>query len=210
MCELPKSTEEIIAGIDAYIITHVHPDHLDMNANGTGGDPLHKNTSILVQNTEDAEYMKRSGFTDVQIMQEGGCDIGGNIRLIKTPGCHSIKLPCCPASGFILQHKQEKTIYVAGDTIWYPDVKETLETYQPDIIILNACAAELLDFGRLIMDDNDVYEVYKTCPNAIIIVSHMDTVSHATLTRETLRKKLAEKCIANKILIPADGEIYQF
>ena len=60
------------------------------------------------------------------------------------------------------------------------------------------------------MDDNDVYEVYKTCPNATIIASHMDTVSHATLTRETLRQKLVEKNIADKILIPADGEIYQF
>lgn len=210
MCQLPKSTEEILADLDAYIVTHVHPDHLDMNVNGTGGDPLHKSTSMLVQNIEDAEYMKGSGFTDIQIMQEEGCDIEGNIHLIKTPGRHGTKLPCGPASGFILQHEQEKTIYVAGDTIWYSDIKTTLETYQPDVIILNACAAELLDFGRLIMDDNDVYEVYKTCPNATIIASHMDTVSHATLTRETLRQKLVEKNIADKILIPADGEIYQF
>ncbi|HML34904.1 MBL fold metallo-hydrolase [Sporomusa sphaeroides] len=210
MCELPKATEEILADIDAYIVTHVHPDHFDMNPNGTGGDLLCKNTAIWVQNAKDAEYMKRSGFIDVRIMQETGCDIEGNIRLTKTPGCHGTKAPCGPASGFILQHKEEKTIYVAGDTIWYPEVKATLKTYQPDIVVLNACAAELLDFGRLIMDDNDVYEVYKACPNAAIIASHMDTVSHATLTRKTLRKKLAEKAIADKILIPVDGEIYQF
>lgn len=210
MCELPKSTEEILADIDAYIVTHVHPDHLDMNANGTGGDLLHKDATVVVQNIEDAEYMSRSGFKAVEIMQASGLDLAGEIRLIKTPGLHGTKTPCGPASGFILQHKQEKTVYVAGDTIWYPDIKKTLETYQPEIIILNACAAELLDFGRLIMDDNDIYEVYKTCPQATIIASHMDTVSHATLTRETLRQKLTEKGIAGNILIPADGEAYQF
>lgn len=210
MLELPKSLEDILANVDAYIVTHVHPDHLDMNADGTGGNLLQKSTTVLVQNIEDAEYMSRSGFKSVEIMQDGGLDLAGEIRLIKTPGLHGTKTPCGPASGFILQHQQEKTVYVAGDTIWYPNVKKILETYQPDIIILNACAAELLDFGRLIMDDNDIYEVYKTCPKATIIASHMDTVSHATLTRETLRQKLVEKGIAENILIPADGESYQF
>ncbi|VBB09348.1 metallo-beta-lactamase [Lucifera butyrica] len=211
MCELPKSIQEILTNIDTYIVTHVHPDHIDMDANAaTGGKPLHKATPVLVQNADDAKFMKRSGFTKVDLMQETGLALEENIRLIKTPARHGVIKPCGPASGFILQHEQEKTIYVAGDTIWYPEVKTTLETYQPDIIILNACAAELLDFGRLIMDDNDVYEVYKTCPNATIIASHMDTVSHATLTRETLREKLTEKGIIDKILIPADGEVYQF
>lgn len=211
MCDLPKSVDRILSGIDFYIVTHVHPDHIDMNADAkTGGKPLRKDTPVLVQDENDAMFMKRSGFTKIEIMKETGIHLGKNIRLIKTPARHGVLKPCGPACGFILRHEQEKTIYVAGDTIWYPEIKLTLETYRPDIIVLNACAAELLDFGRLIMDDKDIYEVCKACPNAAIIASHMDTVSHAALTRETLREKLADKGIADKILIPEDGEVYQF
>ena len=60
------------------------------------------------------------------------------------------------------------------------------------------------------MDDNDLYEVYKTVPKAKIIASHMDTVAHASLTRQTLHEKLAQKGIADQIIIPKDGESYQF
>ena len=66
----------------------------------------------------------------------------------------------------------------------------------------------LMKNGRLIMDDNDLYQVYQAAPNAVIIASHMDNVPHATLTRKTLRKKLRTKGIADKIRIPADGESY--
>lgn len=62
----------------------------------------------------------------------------------------------------------------------------------------------LVKNGRLIMDDNDLYQVYQTAPNAVIIASHMDNVPHATLTRKTLRAK----GIVDKIRIPADGESY--
>ncbi|MBR1756903.1 MAG: hypothetical protein IJ738_05015 [Alphaproteobacteria bacterium] len=33
---------------------------------------------------------------------------------IKTPALHGTKVPCGKASGFILQHKNEKSVYVAG------------------------------------------------------------------------------------------------
>ena len=81
---------------------------------------------------------------------------------------------------------------------------------KPDIIVANPCAASLLDFGRLIMDDQDLASLYDTCPDATLIASHMDTVAHATLTRKTLREKLAGKGILESFLIPADGEFLRF
>ena len=99
---------------------------------------------------------------------------------------------------------------MAGDTIFYDEVQKTLQQYQPEVIILNACAATFNTFGRLIMDDSDVANVYELCPNAKIIASHMDNVAHATLNRQTLSEKLHQRNIADKILIPSDGEIYQF
>lgn len=37
MCDLPCPREEILQGVDAYICTHVHPDHLDFGPDGTVG-----------------------------------------------------------------------------------------------------------------------------------------------------------------------------
>ncbi|MDQ0204296.1 MBL fold metallo-hydrolase [Pectinatus haikarae] len=210
MCALPKSTDKILAGIDMYLLTHLHPDHFDMDlATGTGGILLDKTVLIGVQNEEERLFMMKSNFQNVSLLSDNFMAFD-EIKIIKTPALHGTEKACGPSCGFIFKTPGEKTLYIAGDTIWYPEIQKILETYQPDIIILNTCAAELLEFGRLIMDDNDVYEVYKICPNSTIIASHMDTVSHATLTRETLREKLAEKGISDKILLPEDGEVYQF
>lgn len=209
MTDLPIPIKEILSNVDAYIVTHVHPDHFDMDTETTGGKRLNKTTPIFVQSKEDKEYMKHSGFINSSILSEHGNSFG-EITLIKTPGCHGTKIPCGPSSGVILKHEEEPTVYIVGDTIWYPEVEQVIRTHQPNIIILNASAAEFIDNGRLIMDDNDLYQVYQTAPNAVIIASHMDAVSHSRLTRKTLKEKLNEKGILNQIRIPEDGETYCF
>lgn len=208
MCDLPKSVDEILGGVDAYIVTHVHPDHIDMSADGAVGNFLNKKVPVFVQSPEDADTLKRSGFEQVLILSENSCF--GAVRLTKTPGRHGTKIPCGPSCGVIVEHPEEKKLYIAGDTIWYDGVATTLSKYKPDVIILNACAAEFIDQGRLIMDDSDVNEVYKACPKASIIISHMDNVAHATITRATMYERLKKRGIEDKILIPDDGEQYSF
>lgn len=210
MCELPKPAGKILADVDMYLLTHLHPDHFDIDPiTGTGGKLLNKTIPILVQNEDECIFMKNSGFQQVIVLSDEYVAYD-TVKIMKTPALHGTKKPCGPACGFIFQAAGEKTLYIAGDTIWYPEIEKILQTHQPDVIIVNACAAELLEFGRLIMDTDDIYQVYKTCPNANIIASHMDTVSHAALTRETLRQQLSEKGIHKNILIPSDGQIYQF
>ena len=131
-----------------------------------------------------------------------------NVQLTKVKAVHGSKRPCGDACGYIFRAPGEKTLYLAGDTVWCNEVKETIEKFRPEVIISYSCAAVLQDYGRLIMDDNDLYELYKAAPEATIIASHMDNVPHATLTRKTLREKLAKKGILSKILIPDDGESY--
>ena len=65
ICPLPTTVDEILADVDYYIVTHIHPDHIDMEMDGTVGNVLNKETPILVQNDEDAQVFVRSGFKDV-------------------------------------------------------------------------------------------------------------------------------------------------
>ena len=207
---LPQSSEEILAGIDAYIITHIHPDHIDMCPDGTVGMLLNKSLPVYVQNAEDQAILLKSGFKFVTVLTEQVLELPNNVNLKKTPALHGTIKPCGPASGFILECTNEKSLYVAGDTIWFPGVGNTLAAYKPEVIVLNACAAKLEEYGRILMDDADVAKVYEACPDASIIASHMDTVAHAFLSRLTLKEKLSNRKIQDKILIPKDGETMQF
>ena len=54
--DLPASVEEILHGVDYYIVTHIHPDHIDISPDGTLGAPLVKN--IPVNNMSNIEIRK--------------------------------------------------------------------------------------------------------------------------------------------------------
>ena len=62
---------------------------------------------------------------------------------------------------------------------------------------------------HIIMNKEDVYEVVKKSPNSKIIASHMDAVSHLSVTRKDLYKLIQEKDIKN-LLIPEDGQTIIF
>lgn len=73
---LPETVESILSGVDAYIVTHLHPDHIDINMQkGTFGDVLEHNKPIFVQNEDDAQALKASGFQDVRILKMMGLSL---------------------------------------------------------------------------------------------------------------------------------------
>ena len=40
--------------------------------------------------------------------------------------------------GFIFRARGQKTVYFAGDTIWFENVELAINKYKPDLIVLNA------------------------------------------------------------------------
>ncbi|WML32695.1 MBL fold metallo-hydrolase [Clostridium sp. OS1-26] len=215
MVDLPMPIDEVIKDVDAVIVTHIHPDHFDEVAIKV----IPKGTKMFAQNEEEAEALKSFGFKDVDVLKNNGI-LFGDIKLIKT---NCIHVPdeevmnyykrfnaTSEACGVIFSNPNEKTVYLAGDTIWYDDVKKAIDNNNPDIIILNAGGAQFITGGHIIMNINDVYEVYKAAPQATIIASHMEAVNHARVTRKALKQFIDENVISSNVLIPADGESYAF
>ena len=203
---LPMSVKKINKDVDAYLCTHVHLDHIGFAPNGKACQGLDQKKPIYAINRQDADYLEFSGMKDVRVLEDR--IRFGQAEIIQVNAVHGTIKPCCDACGYIFRSPNEKTLYVAGDTVWCDDVAETIREYRPDIIITNNCAAMLVDNGRLIMDDNDLAKVCEAAPEAVIIASHMDTVPHATLTRKTLAEKMCERGLLNRIRIPEDGESY--
>lgn len=204
---LPVSIEEIIADVDAVIVTHTHLDHWDDAAK----EALPKDIKLFTQNEEDANEIRRAGFQNIEVLTKD--TVFESIQLIKTKGEHGrgevLKLAGF-VCGVVFKHPDEKTLYVAGDTVWYEEVQNTIDVHKPEIIVVNAGDNQFLQGGSLVMGADDVYEVQNAAPEATIIAVHMEAVNHWGLSKENLKRFAVEKGFSSQLFVPADGESYTF
>lgn len=208
--DLPVSLEEIL-DVDAVIVTHIHLDHFDPVAM----EVIPKDMKMFAQNEDEAQQMKEAGFTNVEVLKEEGL-LFGEIKLIKTPAKHYSDASIIDlyhhlntadeACGVIFNHPKEKSLYMMGDTVWYETLKTTLTKYTPDVIVINAGNAQLIDGRYVIMNKEEFYEVSKVASHAQLLATHMEAVNHAMLSREALRAYAEEKGFSNRLSIPEDGE----
>lgn len=207
LVELPVSIEEIVQDADAVILTHLHLDHYDDAAK----EALPKDITIFVQSEDDAAAVRKDGFHHAEVLKEDS--IFEDIPLAKTNGEHGrgeiLKLTG-PVCGVVFSHQDEKTLYVAGDTVWYGGVREEIDTHRPDIIVVNAGDNQFLEGGSLVMGKEDVLQTAEAAPEATIIAVHMEAVNHWTLSREELKEYAAEKGISSQLIVPKDGETISF
>ncbi|MCT2347210.1 MBL fold metallo-hydrolase [Niallia taxi] len=206
--DLPISVNDIISGVDAIILTHLHLDHFDDAAK----ELLPKEIKMFVQNQNDAEQVKSFGFQEVEVLTKDTVFEG--IQLIKTTGEHGrgeklLEL-MGEVCGVLFKQPTEKTLYIAGDTVWYNGIQQELDTHKPDIIVVNGGDNQIIEFGSLIMGKDDIYEMYKAAPQSKIISVHMEAVNHWGLARAELKTFINDKGISDHILVPDDGESYIF
>ncbi|MBZ6489555.1 MBL fold metallo-hydrolase [Priestia aryabhattai] len=207
LVSLPTPVENIIEDIDAIIVTHLHLDHFDEAAQRI----LPKDIKVFVQNEEDATEVRNALFKNVEVLQEDTVFEG--VQLVKTKGEHGrgemVKIAGL-VCGIVFKHSSEKTLYVAGDTVWYDGVQEVIDTHKPEVIVVNGGDNQFLEGGSLVMGKEDIYEVYKAAPNAKIISVHMEAVNHWSLSRDELKSFINEKGVSSHVLVPDDGESYTF
>lgn len=209
---LPLPVETLL-DVDAIIVTHTHHDHWDEAASAL----IPKAMQIYTQNDSDAALIRRQGFTRVEPLQDSNLIAG--ISLSKTDGQHGSDAAYAipemaallgDACGLVFQHPDEKTLYIAGDTIWVDAYAQSLARWQPDVVVLNAGFAQVDDIGAIIMGKEDVLRTAQALPRATIVASHMEAVNHCLLSRAELREYVNAHGIADRVAIPADGESCHF
>ena len=199
---LPMPARDVVAGIDAVLLTHTHVDHWDVPAR----ELLPKGTPIFTQPADQAR-VREAGFTDVRSIDDTLTWEG--LSVTRTGGQHGrgeVGTRMGTVSGYVLRHAGSPTLYIAGATIWCPDVEEALRRHRPDIVVVNAGEAQFLEGGPIIMGVADVVQVCRAAPAATVVAVHMEAVNHCVLSRAGLRAGLDAAAVRNRILIPGDGE----
>lgn len=210
--DLPIPADDV-ARADAVIVTHLHVDHWDEVAQKL----LPKHMPIFAQNAEDAQRIRATGFTDVRILTSESEFKG--VTLSRTEGQHGSDATMAvrgkqlgSVSGVVLQRPGYKTVYVAGDTVWNAHVEQAIARYRPEVIVLNAGYVRFKDIeGSVIMGKEDLYRAAQAAPGAYIVASHLEALGHATQSRKELTNYITAKQLdATRVLVPDDGQAYQF
>lgn len=202
LVELPMPAAQVVAGIDATLLTHLHVDHWDPVAR----ELLPKDSAIFVQ-PADHERVTTAGFTAARPV-ESLLEWEG-ITIARTGGRHGrgdVGQRMGTVSGYVLARAGLPTIYIAGDTTWCPEVADAIEAHTPDVIVVNAGAAQFLEGGLIIMGLGDVVEVCRAAPRATVIAVHLEAVNHCLLSRADLREGLRRAGVRSVVHIPRDGE----
>lgn len=215
---LPMPVKDILADVDAVILTHTHLDHWDKAAQ----EALPKDIPFYVQNEEDAKAVKEQGFNNIRIMKES--DEFGNVKMARTTTQHGSKaMYTDPAlgkalgevMGIVFTTSGGKKAWLVGDTIWFEGVDEALAKHKPNVIIVNAGAAAMSDekykdAPEIIMGKEDVRKMVEKMPNSDVVAIHMDAINHMTVDRKDLSEYARKHAIRDKVLIPFDGEKMDF
>lgn len=120
---------------DLILISHGHSDHI------TDAAPVAKQTgATVVAIYEITSWLGKKGVKNLEGMNKGGTIHSHGLRITLTDARHSSSFddltylgePC----GFVVGLENGQTIYFAGDTSLFGDMKLIGELYKPDIAFL--------------------------------------------------------------------------
>jgi L-ascorbate metabolism protein UlaG (beta-lactamase superfamily) len=201
--DLPLTPEEVVAGVEAVVVSHLHTDHFDEVAQNL----LPKTLPLFCQ-LGDEGRIAGMGFTAITPVDS--TISWQDITITRTPAQHGTGQwaeRMGNVSGFIFRAEGEPTIYWAGDTIWYEAVAAVIQRQQPDIIITHSGGAHFGDHSIIVMDSKQTIVVCQAAPQATVIAIHLEALDHCPTTRLTLRETAELHQIpAYRLLIPTDGE----
>ena len=207
LVDLPCTPQDVIAGIDMVLVSHIHSDHFDPTAQRL----LPKEIPLVCQ-AGDEPMIEAKGFHHVLPVRDRLTWEG--IVITRTPAQHGtgdVLHEMGKTSGFLLQSKNEPTVYWVGDSIWCEAVADVIESYQPDIIMTHSCGAVWGDNVLIVMDAVQTIAVCRATSQAVVVATHMESLDHATVSRADLRKLAdMEGITSQQLLIPDDGEILSF
>ena len=209
LTDLPCDPKEIVEGVDAILLTHMHPGHFDQAA----ADLIPKTMPFYVQNLNDKDLVRKYNMKKTQTINMTLWTHLDDIRIIRVAGRHGdgkiqhVLNTMQNSSGILLEKEGEDTVYITGDSLWCRGMEEGLGA-NPRIIIayLGYAHGEGM---HITMGLYDLQKIAARCPDAKIVCVHMDTFENQELTRAELRNQADLLGIRDHLIIPENGEEFE-
>ncbi len=196
---------DLLAHLDGILVTHTHRDHFD----ATAMNLLPKNKPLFCQ-PQDTNKIRKSGFLAVHPVNEGLP--WNDFTIQRSGGQHGtgeIAKKMGPVSGYILISSNEPTLYITGDTVVCPEVHETLQKYQPDVILSFAGAAQFHEGDPITMALSDIFDLSQSAPQSKIVAVHMEAWNHCRLSRKELKAFFKNELLQEgQVVVPENGESF--
>jgi L-ascorbate metabolism protein UlaG (beta-lactamase superfamily) len=203
---LPCSQEELLRP-DIVLVTHLHFDHMDKTAAGR----LSKDATVVCRGGDES-HIRNQAFEKIVVCGRKAVTVGG-IEFIRTDAKHGrgwVGLMMGRPCGYIVRAPGEPVLYLTGDTIFFRGVVRTLRAFRPDVAVANAGAARFKIGSPITMNAADVVTLALTIPKARIVAVHMEALNHCGLSRAELAEEAQRAGVAERVVIPADGEELAF
>lgn len=206
--DLPENAENILQKVTHCVVTHLHPDHLDKDAE----DFLKEKNIPVTCSIKDEKVLRKKGLNITQTLDYWKEDafLGG--KIIGIPAIHGygfIAKPMGNVMGFYIEIPNDRSIYISADTVYTEHVDKVLKEFQPEIAVL-ACGSAQLDFGQpLLMRMDELIQFVNNAPQKVL-ANHMEALNHCPTTRAQLKNELEKKGLLDKVFIPNDGETISY
>jgi L-ascorbate metabolism protein UlaG (beta-lactamase superfamily) len=204
LVDLPFSDAETLTklnDINAVFVSHLHPDHWDEAAVKL----IDKSLPIICP-SPISEAISAYGFLNVQPIykklqfndlefyltsgQHGTDEIGEKMGLV---------------NGVVIKSQNQK-VYVAGDTIWCQEVKDAIDSYKPQHIIVAGGAATFSIGNPVTMTTEHILELATYAPNSTLWITHLEAISPCTQDRTYISEFLENNRLTERCKILADGQ----
>lgn len=184
-----------ITNADIVYVTHDHDDHL-----GDAFDICKRTNATFVAATELADYAEENGVKNVAGLNIGGSVEIKGVRLLLTQALHTDSRGA--PTGVIVEG-EGKTVYHAGDTGLFGDMRLLGELYKLDVALIPIG-------GYYTMGAREAAEAVKLLNPKIVVPMHYKTFPILAKSADEFIKNVKEKMLQVKVVVLKPGESCQF
>ncbi|BEP94554.1 MBL fold metallo-hydrolase [Acidovorax sp. A79] len=209
--DLPPGTDAALERVTHALITHCqrgHFDHLD----SAGKRFLRERQIPVVCMPRDAGYLAQRGLAVWPLSgpQRQPFALGGHVTPIAcVHGRGWIGRFMEHGHGYLLELPGEPCVYLAGDTLLTPAVRDCLARLKPDVAVLPAGGARFDIGAEILMDAADMAKAAALTPGTLV-VNHLQALDHCPTTRAAVRALAEQGGWAHRLWVPEDGEARRF